>query len=169
MENLDNYLIENVKIFGDMFIDSLQNMLGVIFEISEEPKIQKTFEHNPGIVISISIIGTIQGEYIISLDEITAAHLCHYEILNDSPEENKIRRKKELSDICKELLNITVGRVIQNLEKEFNGITYQPAVAIFGEVEYPEIPVGSIELKGVAGTIQCWYQTGKCHLAEKHH
>jgi chemotaxis protein histidine kinase CheA/CheY-specific phosphatase CheX len=151
-----DYLTENTSVFGSSIIQVINDMVGLQFSVSDEIRVERRFTCSRSMLVSIHFAGIIQGEYVIGVDELTAAKMIGMYNDGDTLESIKASRE-EYSGFLKEALNQTVGMAILPLEKEFDGLTFSPAIAIYGELEYPQVPVGKMTLGAEAGAIDCYF------------
>jgi signal transduction histidine kinase len=76
-----------------------------------------------------------------------------------------IRAQRETyGGFIKELLNLSVGLSIVEIEKKFGDLTFAPATVVYGEMETAAIPAGSIQIEGAAGPIQCVFSINMANI-----
>jgi two-component system chemotaxis sensor kinase CheA len=151
-----DYLFENTSVFGSSIIQVINDMVGLQFSVSDNIKVERRFTCSRSMLVSIHFAGIIQGEYVIGVDELTAAKMIG--MYNDGDTLDSIKtNREEYSGFLKEALNQTVGMAILPLEEEFDGLTFSPAIAIYGELEYPQVPVGRMTLSADIGDIDCYF------------
>jgi two-component system chemotaxis sensor kinase CheA len=157
-----NYLETNGFVFAKTFAQTLADMVGASYTPDTVAEVKQQLVHEPGMIVSIHFSGIIQGEYILILHEETAARMvgCWKD---DTTQQWKTKRP-DYVDFMKEALNGAAGTAIQDLEKEFEGLTILPPVAIFGQIAYPTVPACIVKITGENGPIQCCFMLNMMNL-----
>lgn len=149
-------LRQNAETFAAAVCQSFADMVGVTYAVGEESYREEVFKPSFPMTAMIHFTGPIQGEYAVSLAEETAA-----KIIGCWDESQGIEALKEMrsdySGFLKEALNAAVGMAIDELGKDFSDLTFLPSIVIYGELEYPTVPAGSVVLSGDAGEIGCYF------------
>jgi|WetSurMetagenome_2_1015567.scaffolds.fasta_scaffold26240_1 two-component system, chemotaxis family, sensor kinase CheA len=150
------YLRANTLIFAQNVIQSLADMVGAEFSLRKDTLRETPFTTTYSMIISIHFSGSIQGDYLVCLDDAVALKLIG--AFDPAMTPTGIRELRETyGGFLKELLNLSVGLSIVELEKSFGDLTFAPATVIYGEIETAKIPSGNIEIEGIAGKIQCGF------------
>ncbi len=109
--------------FAQTVICSLEDMVGISFGLNKSSFKKIPFSSPFNMTAYIHFAGTIQGDYILSLDEITAAKLAG--VYEEGMSDNDLRKMREdYGGFIKELLNLAVGQAILELEQSFGCLTY---------------------------------------------
>ena len=123
------YLKANTVLFAQKMCQSLNDMCGAQFMISKESLREGTFSTPYPVILFADFSGTIQGNYIISLDDTVAVNLINAGDAAASPGwASDIR--SEYSGLLKEALNTAVGQAIEELGKSFCDLAYSPVTAV---------------------------------------
>lgn len=159
----DRYLMTNTMLFAEKMCQSISDMVGVAFTVKTESFAEQLFTSDFKMIAVISFSGTIQGNYLCALDEITALKLigAYTEGMN-SDSIKEIRA--DFSGFIKEMLNLSVGQSIVELEKNFGDMTFNPATVIYGELEFPDIRSGSIMIESSIGSVLCGFSLNLVNL-----
>jgi len=106
-------------------------------------------------IISVLFTGSVFGEYVVALDEETAAQIINETFINKTPsEQDKIR--KDIIDTFSEILNLAVGECIVSLNKIYKKLTVTTPKVTFGKVKYPQVKSAHNVLHSNFGTIECF-------------
>lgn len=152
----NGYISTNAVTFAQSVIGSLEDMVGDTFVLNKSSFKEIPFSSPFNMTAYIHFSGTIQGDYIFSLDEITAAKLIDvYE--SGMPEDDLREMREDYGGFVKELLNLAVGQSILELEQSFGYLTYTPGTVIYGEVEFPDVTSGTIMIENEKGGILCGF------------
>ncbi len=152
----NGYISTNAVFFAQSVIRSLEDMVGDPFVLNKSSFKEIPFSSRFNMIAYIHFSGTIQGDYILSLDEITAAKLIDaYE--SGMPENDLREMREDYGGFIKELLNLAVGQSILELEQSFGYLTYTPGTVIYGEVEFPDVTSGTIMIENEKGGILCGF------------
>lgn len=153
----ESYLSDNTKLFAQNFAQSIEDMMGCEYSLSEESYKEEAFTPLFGMIVSIHFAGQVQGDYTVVLEEKTAASII--EAYEEGMEDDDLHEMREdYAGFVKECLNLAVGETIPTLEESFGELTFSPPVVIYGEIDYPEVLNGIQELHNdEKGTIQCGF------------
>jgi len=149
-------LRQNAETFAATVCQSFADMVGVSYVVGEDSYREENFKPSHPMTAMIHFTGPIQGEYAVSMREETAAMIIGCWDPSQDPEALREMRQ-DYSGFLKEALNAAVGMAIEELGKDFSDLTFLPAVVIYGELEYPTVPAGSVSLQGDAGDIGCYF------------
>ncbi|MEN9353420.1 MAG: hypothetical protein RL318_745 [Fibrobacterota bacterium] len=149
-------LRQNAETFAATVCQSFADMVGVSYAAGADSYREENFKPAHPMTAMIHFTGPIQGEYAVSMTEETAATVIGCWDESQGPEALKEMRS-DYSGFLKEALNAAVGMAIEELGKDFSDLTFLPAVVIYGELEYPTVPAGSVTLEGDAGEIGCYF------------
>jgi signal transduction histidine kinase/CheY-specific phosphatase CheX len=159
----DRYLMTNTMLFAERMCQSISDMVGVTFNVKVESFAEQLVTSDFKMIAVISFSGTIQGNYLCALDEITALKLIGaYAEGMDSDSIKEMRA--DFSGFIKEMLNLSVGQSIVELEKNFGDMTFNPATVIYGELEFPDIRSGSVMIESEIGSVLCGFSLNLVNL-----
>ncbi|MCP4348215.1 MAG: response regulator [Desulfobacterales bacterium] len=157
------YISTNTVIFARSVIQSLKDMVGISFMINKASFREAPFSPPFKMIAYIPFTGTIQGDYIISMDEIAAAKLSG--VYKEGMSGNEILKMREdYGGFIKELLNLAAARSILGLEQSFGNLTYTPATLVYGEIEFPNVMSGNIRIESNKCKIQCGFSLNLAKL-----
>lgn len=151
-----NLLLENVRVFAAAMVQSVQDMVGAELVVADGTVCEGLYQPRNSMIVSIHFTGLIQGEYAIALEEKTAASwIGCYEEGMDAAALKAMR--DDYAGFLKEALNTTVGIAIVNLAKDFPDLTFLSPVVVYGELDYPSVPCGYMEIHSLSGHAQCFF------------
>ncbi|MCP4348217.1 MAG: hypothetical protein GY795_22170 [Desulfobacterales bacterium] len=152
----NGYIGTNTVIFAQSVIQSIEDMAGISFRMNKSTFREVPFSSSFNMTAFIHFIGTVQGSYIIGINEITAAKLI--EIYEHGMTHDDVREMREdFGGFIKELLNLAVGQSILEIEQSFGYLTYTPCTLIYGEIEFPDIMSGDVIIESEFGDIICGF------------
>ena len=157
------YISTHTVIFAKNVIQSLEDMAGTSFALNKNSLRKKPFLSNFNMIAYIHFTGTVQGDYILGMDEITAAKLA--DTCGDGLSDDDIREvRDDYGGFIKELLNLAVGQSLSELEQSFGYLTYTPSTMVYGEIEFPDIMSGNIKIENTHGEILCGFSLNLAEL-----
>ena len=143
----------------ELFLDIAKNRLEGMFSLTELQPSQveetKSLTTKKSFIVSIYYTGTVYGEYIIAMDEETAAKAIGLE--TPILPENREEVREEIRDAFAETLNMIVGEAIVDLQKEYPKLTFASPRVFFGEVRYPSFRTGKGILDTSVGQFECHF------------
>jgi two-component system chemotaxis sensor kinase CheA len=157
------YLYANTVFFAQKLCQAIGDMNGVPFQIKKETIREQPFLTPHEMIAYIHVSGTIQGDYIVAMDEKVACKLigAYTEGMGD-------KAVKELRDeycgFIKELVNVAVGQSVVELEKSFGNLTFSSPTVVYGKVEFPEVMSGRLDIAGEVGVIQCAFSLNMANI-----
>lgn len=140
--------------FTDSIRDCFRDMLGIEMVLDSSQFDERPFAPRRPMVAMIHFTGRIQGDYVINLEEETAAGLIGA-WTDDMPVAVLKELRGEFGGLFKELLNTAVGMSIPSLEEKYGRLTYHPPLVIYGELDAPVIPSSTLTLRSGSGNIDC--------------
>lgn len=159
----DGYLKTNTMIFAEKMCQSISEMIGVPFHVKNETLKETGFKSPFRMTTFISFSGTIQGNYLCSLDELTALKII--DAFNEGMSEEEIRSLRgDYGGFVKEVLNLTVGQSIIEIEKNFGDLTFSPSTVVFGELEFPDFLSADVQIESDHGTVLCGFSLNLANL-----
>lgn len=149
-----DYLLKNTRYFAENICATIKDMAFLDYYIVGKPTRIHPFIYSNGMIIYLHIGGAIQCDYILACSEKTALKMV--DLYSDGMTDKEIRGlREEFSDLLKEVLNIAVGQSIVSVEKEFGSLTSISPIAVYGDIEFPNIMASSIDINGPCGPIKC--------------
>jgi signal transduction histidine kinase len=148
-------LTENAEVFRRSTQRILEEMLGLTFDSATDIEETSSVESAKTLFISIYYTGTVYGEYLLAIDEVTAAKIIGYDLTESSIDRTKIR--EEICDTFTEMLNMIVGECLVHLQKNYAKLTLTPPRVMFGELRYPKFKTARSTLRSKAGDIECHF------------
>jgi CheY-specific phosphatase CheX len=142
--------------FTESVRDCFRDMLGVEIVLDGSECDARPFAPTRPMVAMIHFTGLVHGEFVLNLEEETAARLIG--AWSEGMPPSVLRESRpEFGDLLKEVLNTAVGAAIQTLEETFGRLTYHPPMIVYGELDAPVVPSGTLTLKSGAGPIDCCF------------
>ncbi len=151
-----HHLHPNTMAFAKSVAQTIYDMAGADYQVHEDSFREMKYRFPAMMHAIIRFYGIIQGEYILSIKEETAAKLAQVFEEGIRPDELK-KHREEYEGFVSEVVNVAAGQAIQYLKKEFEELTVLPGKIIYGEMVYPDIPTGYLELEGGTGTVVCCF------------
>ncbi len=150
------YIKKYTDIFAQNVIDCFGDMTEISFVLNKASYKEIPFSSPFNMTVYIHFAGTIQGDYIISLDEIVAAKLI--EAYEDGMSKHDVREMRDdYGGLLKELLNTAVGTSIPRLEQKIGNLTYTSSRIVYGEIEFPDVLSGNVKIESEKGEILCGF------------
>ncbi|RKZ78015.1 MAG: hypothetical protein DRR16_28550, partial [Candidatus Parabeggiatoa sp. nov. 3] len=109
LENPKNsHISTHTVVFAKNVIQTLEDMTGVSFVLKEDSFQESSFSSSFNMIAHIHFVGTIEGDYLLSLNEVLAAKLI--DAYEDGMSEQNLREiRADYGDFIKEVLNTAVG------------------------------------------------------------
>lgn len=143
-------LKDHSELFRQKIIEMVDSMFGQSLDPIGEIVELGQFENEKKLNLCVLFTGTVYGEYFLSLDFETAFSLLELE-------EGDADAEEECVEAFKELMNLAVGKCLNQLEKSYPNLTYTSPRVVVGKMSYPPIPTGRGKLKGEAGELDCHF------------
>ena len=156
-------LVRHARDFQEIAQRVLEDMFGIegieLTEASEATLLNtsKTF------IVSLYYTGTVYGEYILAMDEATAASIIGFD--EEITEDNQGQMRDAISDAICETLNMIVGETIVSLQESFAKLTITAPRVYFGEIRYPQFQTATGTLHTTAGDIECHFCLDQMRLS----
>jgi len=150
---------KNVEKFGHTAGKVINAMLEAHLEDGQVQLLETapSFENN--VVISIMFTGMVYGEYILAMDESTAAKLVDPSSTGARPE-----LRETISEAFSEILNIIVGETIVDLGHVFKKLTITAPKVLFGKISYPKVRAAKMNLSSPKGQVDCFLYIDRMKL-----
>ncbi|MBF0102331.1 MAG: response regulator [Desulfobacterales bacterium] len=151
-------------LFAQHIAKYITEMTGLFFVLNKTSFVEESMFKTPFNMIVVNhFTGSIQGDYIISLQEELAANLIkNYQC--KMGEYGTYQHRPQYSSFIKELLNISVSLSQAELSKKFKNLTLSPGTVIYGEIEFPSVAVGMVDIESKLGNIQCGFSINLAQL-----
>ncbi len=148
-------LLEQAAVFRDVAARTISDMFGLEVQANPEAEQNHSVITSKTFLVSIYYTGTVYGEYMLAMDEGTAARI----IGMDEPvtDENREEVREGICDAMAETLNTIVGESIVHLQQTYAKLTITAPRIIFGQVRYPSFQTGKTTLTCEAGEIECFF------------
>ncbi|MCG8651197.1 MAG: chemotaxis protein CheX [Pirellulales bacterium] len=150
-----SHIAEHTDVYSTIVQRTLEEMFAIATLQRSAPEVTPSVQTDRSFLVSIYYTGTVYGEYLIALDETTAAQIIGF----DEPltDENRDQVRDEICDALSELLNTIVGESIVDLQKTYAKLTLTAPRVVFGKIRYPQFRTGSSVLTTEAGEIECHF------------
>ncbi len=159
----NGYLRSSTLHFARKMCQSIYDMAGISYTVNEASFQEASFISTYKMITFISFSGMIQGNYLCSCDEAVALKIIG--AYSEGMTDQQIREMRlEFSGFIKELLNLSVGQSIVELEKNFGDLTFNPSTVVYGELDFPEFLSGNILLENANGNILCGFSLNLANL-----
>ncbi len=146
-------LIEYAEKFTSVCRRNLEGMFGISSDIAVPAQEKKTIETGKNLIVSLVFTGTVFGEFILAVNEATAAKFL--DISDPITDENRDEIREEVCDAMTELLNTIVGEAIIPIQTQFPKLTLTAPRVLFGSIRYPQVKTTKSVLSTTAGEIEC--------------
>jgi signal transduction histidine kinase len=147
-------IISNTETFAKVSVKSLASVFDLKSQFSEALYSKTGVQISKNLTISILFTGTVFGEFLLALDEETAARVIGHTLIGLN-EEERSPIIDEISDNFGELLNLIVGESILGLTETHKKLTITAPKIHFGRTRYPSVKAGKVVLSTSAGDIEC--------------
>lgn len=149
-----NYMRENTLTFAKFVAQTIGDMTGMSYQIDKSSFRQNQFDFSNMMHTALQFFGIIQGEYILSLEEKTAAKLIN--VHEKNLKGNELRQlREEFGVFINDVLNNAARLSIEKLGKKFEDLTISPIRIVYGGIYYPDISRGYINIKEDGENIGC--------------
>jgi two-component system, NtrC family, sensor kinase len=148
-------ILEHTENFGEVAARTINDMFGVDIVRRTEPLESSSVATSKTFLVSIYYTGTVYGEYLLAMDESTAAKICGIE--EPISQDNRDEVRETICDAMAETLNTIVGEAIVHLQRSFAKLTLTAPRIFLGEVRYPKFRTGLTTLCTTAGDIECHF------------
>ncbi len=148
-----DYLHAWTTFFAQKLCDTVCDMTGILLTVNSDTYKEKSFTFDQGMTVYISFYGQVQGGFIIGVQESEALRIIGIE--DDSGEYKKYR--EDISGFFNEVMNIAVAQTLPELECAFENLTQFPAIVAFGDIIFPDVRSGLVNIAGDSTRIQCGF------------
>ena len=146
---------EHTATFRDTVKRTLVEMFGVATEQATEVRETNSVVTEKTFIVSIHYTGTVFGEYLLAMDEETAARAIG--ISDPIDDDNREEIRDDICDAISEALNTVVGEAIVELQQTYAKLTLAAPRVFFGKLRYPRFRTGSASLLTEVGEVECHF------------
>ncbi|MEM9644287.1 MAG: ATP-binding protein [Planctomycetota bacterium] len=155
-------LLPHTDRFVDVTAQTIHDVFG-IKAVSSEPSVETpTLQTDKSLLVTVQYTGSVYGEYVLAMDEETAARLLGMDETIDDDNRDSVR--EDIGDALSETLNLIVGTSIVDLQKSHSKLTLTAPRLIFGNVRYPAFKTARGVLGTPAGPIECHFCLDRMRL-----
>jgi two-component system, NtrC family, sensor kinase len=148
-------IVEQTDVFRDVAIRTIADMFGIETEAATVTVENQSVVTSKSFLVSVYYTGTVYGEYLLAMDEATAARVIGIDEPID--DDNRAEVREGICDAIAETLNTIVGESIVHLQQTYAKLTLTSPRIIFGEVRYPSFCTGKCTLQTAVGEIECHF------------
>jgi signal transduction histidine kinase len=159
----DELVVESTLKFSESVSNVLAAMFGHNFQPDKTPHLESGVVSDKNFFVSIFFTGMVYGEYILAMNEETAASIIDLTIKDKSGAEHE-QVRQEISAAFSELLNMVVGESIVGLIRVYQKMTLTPPRSFFGSVNYPKVMTGKTTLLSKNDSIDCYLYVDRMKL-----
>ncbi len=144
----------NTALFAQKVTRSLEDFFDVTYEIQAK-SLSKGFYKSIGSFTAIMhFSGSVQGDFVITTDEKNAEKLaCMSRFAKTTDDASDSRNL--ISDYFTELLNVSSGQTLPELEKKFGSLYLTPPSIVFGELRQSQVISGNVDICNGTDIIRC--------------
>jgi diguanylate cyclase (GGDEF)-like protein len=154
IENIQSdYLSTWTTFFAQKLCDTVCDMTGIVLSLKSGSYKEESFTFDQGMTVYISFYGQVQGGFVIGVQESEALRLIGIE--DDSGDYKQYR--EDISGFFKEVMNIAVAQTLPELESAFANLTQFPAIVAFGDIVFPDVRSGLVNIEGDSTHIKCGF------------
>lgn len=150
-----NKIIDYTRTFSEVTSQTLVDMFGVETTSQSEIEESSSVETDRSFIVSLYYTGSVYGEYLLALDESTAAGIIGLD--SEITDENRDEVREEFCDALSETLNTIVGESIVHVQETHPKLTLTAPRIIFGKIKYPQFKTGRTVIQTDAGPIECHF------------
>lgn len=149
------HLVDNCKFFQSATVDVLRDLFGIATTVQESVEEIASVHTEKTFIVSIYYTGTVYGEYILAMNEDTAAKI----LAIDEAEihSNRLSVRDQVCDAFREALNMIVGKCLVRLQETYAKLTLTPPRVCFGSIRYPNFRTGKSVIQTAFGDIECHF------------
>lgn len=158
-----NIITENTLKFSESTANMLEAMFGPNYRPDSTVNLENGLISDKNFFVSIFFTGMVYGEYILVMNDETAASIVGQTLKGKSGPELEQARQDISAAFC-ELLNIVVGESIVGLIRVYQKMTLTPPRSFFGAINYPKVMTGKTVLKSGNESIECYLYVDRMKL-----
>lgn len=146
-------IVELTRQFQESTARCIGDLFGVEADAKELPETTPSLATEKRFLVAVQYTGMVHGEYVLSMDESTAAGVIGWEEPLDS--DNRELFEESITDAVSECLNMVVGESIPQLQEAFGRVTLTAPRVIFGSVRYPRFSTAKGTVSLALGEVEC--------------
>jgi signal transduction histidine kinase len=146
---------EHTHVFVNIACKTLTEMFGVEAIPDERVEEVNSVHTDKTFIVSVYYTGTVYGEYLLAMDEATAANIVG--ISEELTDENRDRIREDICDAMSETLNTIVGEAMVDLQGTYAKLTLTAPRIFFGSVRYPHFRTGQAVVHTPMGRVECHF------------
>ncbi len=147
-------IMTNTQTFAEVSAKNLNSVFDLESQVSEAVYSQAGLHIGKQISISVLFTGVVFGEFVLALDEETAAKILG-QTLQGSDEATRNAVLEDIADNFGELLNLIVGESILGLTNIHKKLTITAPKIQYGKTKYPKVKAGKVLLHTTHGDLEC--------------
>jgi CheY-specific phosphatase CheX len=144
----------NTALFAQKVSRSLEDFFSVTYEIQARSLSKGFYKSIGSFTVIMHFSGSIQGDFVITMDEKNAEKLAQMSKFSKTTDQTNDSRNV-ISDYFTELLNVSSGQTIPELEKKFGSLYLTPPSVIFGELRQSQVISGNVDVCNGSDLIRC--------------
>lgn len=161
--SFQDLISDNTLKFSESVSGMLEGMFGPSFIPDKNVNLESGVMSDKNFFVSIFFTGMVYGEYLLVMNEETAASILGQTLKDKSGVELEQARLEISSAFC-ELLNMVVGESIVGLIRVYQKITLTPPRSFFGSINYPKVMTGKTTLRMGTDNIDCYLYVDRMKL-----
>ncbi|MBN1306967.1 MAG: hypothetical protein JXA18_03555 [Chitinispirillaceae bacterium] len=153
-EQQDKLLRTNTALFIQNVCQTLKDMANADFAVDARMPATTPVTFRNGLTVLSHFSGRIQGDFMLSTDEMTAAEIAAVCPHGAEPAAVTVHRETYSGLMC-EAMNISAHHSLEELEKSFGALTILPPAWIYGEYHTADYISGIGFIRGKCGMVLC--------------
>ena len=162
-ETFEKMILLNTKTFAEAVAKNINAMLEVVSRAKPVKFSPDGVISESDFYVSIMFTGMVYGEFILAFSSEVGAQLIGKSFEGLSKDE-RVDLHQELSEIFREILNVTVGEGVRGLSQVYQKITITAPRVYIGQVKYPKVRTGKSILQTKVGEIECFLYVDQMKL-----
>lgn len=144
----------NTALFAQKVTKSLEDFFNITYEIQARSLSRGFFKSTGTFTVIMHFSGTVQGDFVITTAEKNAEKLALMSSLPKTTDYINDHRSL-IAEYFTELLNVSSGQTLPELEKKFGSLYLTPPNVIFGELRQSQVISGNVDICNAADVIRC--------------
>lgn len=146
-------IIKSAEKYASTLVSTIDSMFGLKLTSSASELVEHRLVTDKNFYVSILFTGLVYGEYILAMDENTAAKTIGLDMTGKTDAE-KAKIREDITETFCEVLNIVVGESVVNLNQVYKKLTITPPRVYFGSVTYPKVKMAKTTLNSEQGSFE---------------
>jgi CheY-specific phosphatase CheX len=162
----DILLRANTALFAQKVTKSMEDFFGIQYEIQAKSLSKGFFKSFGTLTVVMHFSGKIQGDFIITTEEKNAEiTLRNKGVLVKC--DNETDARNYIADYFTEILNVSSGNTLPELEKKYGILLLTPPSVIFGELRLSQVISGNVDICNGNDLIRCTLSINLSGLSRK--